>query len=84
MPVQLDLAQESDVENGVLIVDMPELQHPSIPEDQRQAFHVPIWAGTLNAVAKGAWTVTDEWNKLLPNYKFTTLEELMEKAWGRK
>lgn len=80
--MQFDLVEESDIEAGVLKVKMPLIQHPSIPEDQREAWNVPGWIGILTAVAKGAWLVTAEWNKLLPDYKFTSMEDFVKQAWG--
>jgi hypothetical protein len=80
----MDLADPVDIEAGRLEVEMPPIAHPSIPEDQRLAWHTPGWLGILTAVYKGAWTVTDEWNKLLPDYKFTTVEEFAEQTWGKK
>ncbi|KAJ9130776.1 2-hydroxyisoflavone reductase [Pleurostoma richardsiae] len=82
--VRLEIVKESDVDTGILRVDMPPIQHPSIPEDQREAWHTPGWIGILTAVAKGAWAVTDEWNKLLPDYKFTGIEEFVKQTWGGK
>ena len=63
---------------------MPLIEHPSIPEDQREAWNVPGWVGILTAVAKGAWTVTDEWNKLLPDLKLTSAEQFVQQNWGGK
>lgn len=63
---------------------MPQITHPSIPEEQRHLFYVPGWTGLLNATAKGAWTVTDEWNKILPDVKFTTVEESATAVFGQK
>lgn len=80
--MQLDLAEETDLAAGALNVEMPPLAHPSIPEDQRKAWHVPGWVGLLSATAKGAWTVSDEWNKIFPDYKFETVEDYVKKVWG--
>ncbi|EPE05567.1 hypothetical protein F503_02306 [Ophiostoma piceae UAMH 11346] len=76
----IDFAEEEDVKKGVLNVYMPPLSHPSIPEDQRKAWHAPGWSGMLYAMAHGAWTATDEWNKLLPDYKFKTIQEFVKVA----
>lgn len=67
---------------GKLGIKMPLIEHPSIPEDQREAWTTPGWIGILTSAASGAWTVTDEWNKLLPDYKFTTVEDIIKQTWG--
>ena len=82
--MQLDLADEAEIDAGVLNVNMPAIQHPSIPEDQRELWHVPGWIGILTAVAKGAWTVTDEWNQILQDHTFTNLEDFVRKCWGKE
>jgi hypothetical protein len=38
-------------------------------------------AGVLIAMTRGVWTVSDEWNKIFPDYKFTKVEELLKEAW---
>ena len=63
---------------------MPQITHPSIPVEQQHLFYVPGWTGLLNATAKGAWTVSDEWNKILPDVKFTTVEESAAAVFGQK
>lgn len=64
----------------------PLLEHPSIPSD--------IPADTLIALSKkvhmayavsfaeGAWSVSDEWNQLLPEYQFTSAEQYLRRAWS--
>ncbi|KAJ4148152.1 hypothetical protein LMH87_002634 [Akanthomyces muscarius] len=64
----------------------PLLEHPSIPSD--------IPADTLIALSKkvhmayavsfaeGAWSVSDEWNQLLPEYHFTSAEQYLRRAWS--
>lgn len=73
--------QESDLKAGLLMVEMPLIQHPSIPEAEREAWNKPGWIGILTAVAKGAWTVTDEWNQLLPDHEFTSIEDFIKQTW---
>ncbi|KAI1093639.1 NAD(P)-binding protein [Rostrohypoxylon terebratum] len=38
----------------------------------------------LQGVHRGAYDVSDEWNKLLPDYKFTQVEDFVKKYWGGK
>jgi len=32
----------------------------------------------------GAWVVSDEWNRLLPDYNFTTVEQFIRQHWEGK
>lgn len=40
-----------------------------------------VLIGTLLSSAKGAWAVSDEFNQLLPDYKFTQIEAFLVKVW---
>lgn len=40
--------------------------------------------GLLLSFSAGAWNVTDEWNQLLPDYKFTQADEFLAEAWNGK
>ncbi|KAL2203306.1 NAD(P)-binding protein [Sarocladium strictum] len=81
--VDLLLAEQADLDAGQLKVDMPVITHKSIPEDQREAYHVPVWTGMLTATAKGANDVTGEWNELLPDLEFDTVESFTRKLWEK-
>ncbi|KAI9150303.1 Oxidoreductase BOA1 [Paramyrothecium foliicola] len=81
-PVRLDLVELKDLENGILDVELPLITHPSFPDDQKEAIHVGFWTGFLLSTAKGAWDVTDEWNKILVDFNFTTIEEYLRKVWS--
>ena len=59
----------------------PEVRHPSLTEDQIAAFSKIVLVGSLLSSAKGAWTVSDEWNKLLPDYKFKEIDEFLSEVW---
>lgn len=80
----MEFVEQVDVDAGVLKIDLPYIVHPSISEDQREAWHVTGWTGLLSATGQGAWDVTDEWNKILPDYEFVKLEDFLQKVWGKK
>ena len=62
---------------------LPEpLAHPSIPVKQRAEISKHVLLATLERQTFQAWAVSDEWNKLLPDYKFTGIEEFLAKVWG--
>ncbi|RSL51287.1 hypothetical protein CEP54_011477 [Fusarium duplospermum] len=59
----------------------PRLDIPSVPKDQVESFSKMAIIGVLIAMTRGVWTVSDEWNKIFPDYKFTGVEELLTEAW---
>ena len=64
---------------------LPGLDHPSLsslPEEQKPAIANQFWSAFLLSTTKGAWTVSDEWNLLLPDLKFLGAEEFLSEWWG--
>lgn len=57
--------------------------HTSPPEEVAAFLNMAL-KGILLGISRGAYAVTDEWNKILPDYKFTTAEEFLKKVWGSK
>ncbi len=43
-----------------------------------------VLIGMLLSSAKGAWDVSDEFNRLLPDYKFTQAEDFLTQVWEGK
>lgn len=41
-------------------------------------------SGVLLANSKGSMKVPDDWNRLLPDYEFTGVEEFLVDAWKGK
>lgn len=63
---------------------MPVLDHPSIPPEQVEMFSGIILTGLWRAIVAGDYVCPDEWNRLLPTYKFTQPEEFLSEAWRGK
>jgi hypothetical protein len=63
---------------------IPKLDHPSLPKEQVDMFSRIIVAGLLLAISDKAFEISDEWNKLLPDYKFTQADEFLTEVWGGK
>ncbi|KAI1483509.1 NAD(P)-binding protein [Daldinia eschscholtzii] len=63
-------------------LSLPDLR-TATPE-QVGAFLQAAPARILIAISRGAYDVTDEWNKILPDYKFTRLEDFLTTVWGGK
>jgi hypothetical protein len=57
----------------------PHFSHPAIPADQAEGFTKIAIIGTLLSIHQGAWSVSEEWNKLLPDYQFVSVEEYLKK-----
>jgi len=82
-PFTIEWLKMEDLEAGELKTEnYPRLELPSIPQEQIEAFSKMATIGVLIAFHRGVWTVTDEWNRLLPGYEFTKVEDLLKKAWG--
>ncbi|KAF5023091.1 hypothetical protein F66182_4848 [Fusarium sp. NRRL 66182] len=61
---------------------LPIPDHPSIPVEIRSKYAADMTKGLLLAFKDGAFQISDEWNRLLPDYKFTAPEEFLSKAWA--
>ena len=48
-----------------------------------EALAPQLTASFLLSISAGAMNVGDEWNCLLPEYKFTQAEEFLEQVWRR-
>ncbi|KIL86431.1 hypothetical protein FAVG1_10260 [Fusarium avenaceum] len=82
-PFTIEWLKMEDLQAGELKTDnYPRLKLPSVPQEQIEAFSKMVTIGMLIAFHRGVWTVSDEWNQLLPGYKFTKVGDLLKKAWG--
>ncbi|GKU07972.1 hypothetical protein FLAG1_10524 [Fusarium langsethiae] len=61
---------------------LPLPEHPSIPVTVRKELAANMVKGVLLGFQDGAFQVSDEWNKLLPDFKFTQPTEFLIKAWA--
>lgn len=62
-------------------------RHPSFTDDKADELATMlkiILIGTLLSSAKGAWDVSDAFNRLLLDYKFTQIEDFLAKTWEGK
>jgi len=53
------------------------------PDYDRVKFSEYVVAEILLGGLNGAWSTSDEWNKLLPHLKLTTVDEFLEEYWGK-
>lgn len=84
-PLTVTKLQKADLEKGQL--NSPwglRLTHKSVAPDQVEEMLKQVAIGTLLSFAKGAWSTTDEVNKLLPGeFHFTNAEEFLANIWGQ-
>ncbi|GAB1318521.1 Oxidoreductase BOA1 (Fragment) [Madurella fahalii] len=83
---QVDVLDIKDLEAGVLksswspVFDVPALRH--LDEATKREASKQALIKYLLAFADGSAVVSDEWNQIFPDYKFTGLEEFMTKVWA--
>jgi hypothetical protein len=84
-PFAIETVKLEDLEAGNLKTSWAlETAHSSISDDQAAYFMKAVLIGTLLSGAKGAWAVSDEFNRILPDYKFTQIEDFLTKVWEGK
>jgi hypothetical protein len=80
--LKIEWLKLEDLLAGELKTDKyPRLPLPSVPKDQVEAFSKMVVSGILIGYHRGVFAVSDEWNKRLPEYKFTKAEELLGRVW---
>ncbi|CZR60456.1 related to 2`-hydroxyisoflavone reductase [Phialocephala subalpina] len=84
-PFDITLVKEEDVRADVFQTPWcPMFKSPDFSEEQLKHFSKVILRGCLLSFLCGSWVVSDAWNRLLPDYKFTNPEEFLLKAWEGK
>ncbi|KAH6987752.1 hypothetical protein BKA56DRAFT_612504 [Ilyonectria sp. MPI-CAGE-AT-0026] len=84
-PFAIENVKLEDLEAGNLKSSWTlETHHPSVSKEQAENLVKTVLIGTLLSSAKGAWTISDEFNQLLPDYQFTQIEEFLAEIWAGK
>ncbi|OTA92273.1 hypothetical protein M434DRAFT_396516 [Hypoxylon sp. CO27-5] len=80
-PFTVDWLKMEDIESGDLIngIDLR-----SATQEETEAFLKSAIRRILAGISRGAYDVTDEWNKILTDYEFTQVEDFIKKVWGGK
>jgi len=74
-----------DLEKGVLTASWTlAASHPSVAQDQIEKMMKVVLIGTLLSSAKGAWDVSDAFNQIVPDFKFTQIENFLAEVWEGK
>ncbi|KAF5530025.1 2'-hydroxyisoflavone reductase [Fusarium phyllophilum] len=80
---KVEYLKSEDLEAGIVKASwLPLPEHPSIPAEMREKIAADMIKCFLLGIKHGALKVSDEWNKLVPEYKFTQPEEFLTKAWA--
>ncbi|KAK7755000.1 hypothetical protein SLS62_003084 [Diatrype stigma] len=74
-----DLEAEKRDSSGMGDFDL----HTLTPEQMKDFLDFAT-RGILLAMSRGVYAVSDEWNRLLPDYQFTQVEDYVKKVWGGK
>lgn len=84
-PFHIERLKADDLKVGLAKCSwLPTVDHPGIPREQAEALAPVLLAGMLLGTSAGVLKVTDEWNRLLPDYQFTQAEEFLTEAWRDK
>ena len=84
-PLDITTLKEEDVRaDNIKSSWIPKFEEPSLSPEQNAYFSKLILKGCLLSGLTRSWVVSNEWNRLLPDYKFTGAEEFLEKAWAGK
>lgn len=82
---EVETVSPEDLRAGKLKTSWHPVQnHPSIPRNQVEEFSKKITLSFLRGILGGDWTASQEWNELLPNYRFTTPQEYLIGVWEGK
>lgn len=85
-PFAIEHVKAQDLEAGTWKTSwVPAIEHPSIPPEQVEALSGFFTSSILLAVNDNQLHVSDDtWNRLLPDYKFTDINEFLTEAWRGK
>ncbi|KAI1250387.1 hypothetical protein MGN70_007440 [Eutypa lata] len=84
-PFAIEKVKAEDLKAGLVKTAwLPKPDHPAIPAEQVSALAAGFVAGVLLGMSSGAFSVSDEWNRLLPDYTMTRAEEFLADTWRDK
>ncbi|KAF2799375.1 NAD(P)-binding protein [Melanomma pulvis-pyrius CBS 109.77] len=86
-PFTIETVKLDDLENGELKTSwILGKRHKAFAGDDDEAARMlkTVLIGMLLSSTKGAWDVSDEFNRLLPDYNFTQAEDFLTQVWEGK
>jgi hypothetical protein len=84
-PFAVDRHSLKDLEAGEAKIAKP-IRFPAhyVFPGQEDTFAVSVTSSILISISRGVWTVSDEWNRLLPEYKFSQPEDFVRRLWSAR
>ncbi|KAF4984362.1 hypothetical protein FDECE_17111 [Fusarium decemcellulare] len=81
-PFVVEKVNAEDLENGDLKATwVPNFRHSSFSEEEAPAVSKMLTISFLLSFSKRQWVVSDDWNRLLPDYEFTKIENFLSSHW---
>ncbi|KAF5572595.1 hypothetical protein FPCIR_14234 [Fusarium pseudocircinatum] len=59
----------------------PVIEHHALPDEMKEQVSKAFLVESIAGLKRGVWTVSDEWNKLLPDFEFTSAESYLKGIW---
>ncbi|GKU07437.1 unnamed protein product [Fusarium langsethiae] len=60
----------------------PVVEHHGVPKEMREQVSKGVLVEYATGLKRGVWTVSNEWNKLLPDSEFTSAEGYLKGIWS--
>ena len=81
----MERLKTEDLEAGIVKSSwVPHFTHHAIPPEKLEEMERRMVAGITLGIRTGGLIMSDEWNRLLPDYKFTQPREFLTEAWRGK
>ncbi|KAG4416053.1 hypothetical protein IFR04_010816 [Cadophora malorum] len=82
-PWPITTLKEADIRAGDIKSDwIPMMNVKGLAQEQIEFFSKMVLTGFLLCGLHESWMVSDEWNRLLKDYEFESLEHFLERTWG--
>lgn len=62
----------------------PSADHPAIAPEQLRAAAEMFTTYSLLSIHRGDWDLPDQWNRLLPDFQYVSLEDFLRNSWERE
>ncbi|KAK4652204.1 hypothetical protein QC762_609060 [Podospora pseudocomata] len=84
-PFIVEKLKAEDIKAGIVKSSwLPVVDHPSLSPAAVEAMAKGFLSGMLLGISAGVLKVSNEWNRLLPDYEFTRAEEFLTEVWESK
>jgi len=79
----LERVRLADLEKGELTASWGlEASHPTTAPEEVAKQLKAVLIGMLLSSVKGSWEVSDEMNRMFPDFEFTDMEAFLTKVWA--